>query len=299
MISIAMTTYNGEMFLREQLDSILAQTKTDFEIVICDDCSSDSTLKILAEYASKDSRFHIYENEKNLGYRKNFNKAVSLCKGEFIAFSDQDDIWLPHHLKTLKENIGESLVCGGATVRCLENGDALNMLSPTKQQAENLNSQVNRFIYQCYAFNLYQGASQMISKKAVEAYFPIEKDAYAHDWALATNAIAENKFTYVNEVITKWRKHSSQVTNKRDTREVRKKRLATFVLLLLKNNKRFAKTPIIVSILEKAAEFHTNTSILYRLKNLCHSWRISKIIYARNTFGTLKTVVGYFFTASL
>lgn len=299
MISIAMTTYNGEMYLREQLDSILTQTRTDFEIVVCDDCSRDSTPKILAEYAIKDSRFRIYENEKNLGYRKNFNKAVSLCKGDFIAFSDQDDVWLPHHLDTLINHIGENFVCGGATIRCLENGDLLNVLSPTKHQAKTLNSQVNRLVYQCYAFNLYQGASQMISRKAAELYFPIEKDAFAHDWALATNAIAENKFVYVNEVITKWRKHPSQVTNKRDSRKTRKERLATFVLLLLKNKKRIAKAPVIVAVLEKAAEFHTNTSILYRLKNLSHSWRISKIIYARDTFSTLKTVVGYFFTASL
>lgn len=55
-----MTTYNGAKHIREQLNSILAQTETDFEVVICDDASNDSTQKILAEYASKDSRFHIY-----------------------------------------------------------------------------------------------------------------------------------------------------------------------------------------------------------------------------------------------
>lgn len=294
-----MATYNGERYIRKQLDSILAQTEADFEVVICDDSSSDSTLRILAEYSAKDSRVHVYENVKNLGYRENFNKAVSLCKGEYIAFSDQDDIWLPHHLQTLKENIGDNYVCAGATVRCLENGDVLNVLSPNKYQIEKLNSQLNRFIYQCYAFNLYQGASQMICRKAVDLYFPISKDADAHDWALATNAIAENKFIFVNEVITKWRMHSSQVTNKRDCRYVRKKRLASFAQYLLKNNVRISGAEGVASILERAAEYHADPSIYCRLKHLSHSCRISKIIYGRGALGTLKTVVGYLFTASL
>lgn len=294
-----MTTYNGAKHIREQLDSILAQTETDFEVVICDDASNDSTQKILAEYASKDSRFHIYINEKNLGFRENFNKTVSLCKGEFIAFSDQDDIWLPHHLQVLKENIGINFVCSGRAVRCLDNGEVLNIFCPTNYQAENLTSQANRFIYQCHVFNMCQGASQMISRKAADLYFPIQKEEYIHDWTVTTNAIAENKFVYINEVITKWRKHSSQVTNKSDSREVRKKRHADFALYLLKNNKRISQDKNIAQILEKATQFHTNTSIFYRLKNLCHSWRISKIIYGREFFGTLKTVVGYFFTASL
>ena len=67
MISIAMVTYNGEKFLREQLDSILRQIYTDFELIICDDCSTDGTWEILTEYAKKDSRIQIYQNESNLG----------------------------------------------------------------------------------------------------------------------------------------------------------------------------------------------------------------------------------------
>ena len=79
MIGIAMTTYNGERFLREQIDSILNQTYTDFELIICDDVSSDSTVDILNEYAQKDSRIHIIQNEKNLGFLKNFEKAIRIC----------------------------------------------------------------------------------------------------------------------------------------------------------------------------------------------------------------------------
>jgi len=288
-----MTTYNGEKYIREQLDSILAQTEKDFEIVICDDASTDSTLLVLKEYEKKDNRFHIYENEKNLGYRENFNKAVSLCKGDFIAFSDQDDIWLPHHLQTLKENIGENFVCAGRAQRFFENDTLLNLFQPTNYQAENLISQIKRLIYQCYAFNMYQGASQMISKQAAETYFPIEKDEYAHDWASATNAIAENKFIYMNEIITKWRKHSVQVTSEHHSREVRKNRLREFVKYMFDNNKNLNED--VRAALEKALEFHSNSSISYRFSNISHAIKISKIIYG----SCVKQVLGYLFTASL
>ena len=299
MISIAMATYNGKTFIREQLDSILAQTEQDFEIVICDDASTDSTPQILDEYARKDSRIRVYKNEKNLGYRENFNKAVSLCKGDFVAFSDQDDLWFPNHLQALHDAIGDNLVCGGRTVRCREDGSTLKEYSPTPYQSNCLTSQKDRFIYQCYAFNLYQGASQLISREAAKRFFPIEPEEYAHDWSLAANAIAENRFVYTSEVVTKWRKHSSQVTHKRHSREVRKKRLAQFAVYMWTHNENFKKDKPISEVLNKAVEFHTNSDITYRIKNLAHAWRTSKIIYGRNFSGTLKTVLGYLFTASL
>jgi len=284
-----MAAYNGEKYIREQLDSILAQTEQDFEVVICDDLSTDSTLSILKEYEKKDGRFSIHKNEKNLGYRENFNKAVSLCKGDFIAFSDQDDIWLPHHLQILKENIGENFVCAGKAQRFFEKDVLLDLFQP----ANNLNSQIDRLIYQSYAFNMYQGASQMISRRAVETYFPIEKEEYAHDWATATVAIAENKFIYVNEIITKWRKHSAQVTSTHDSRMVRKNRLREFVKYVLDNNKNLNEE--VLAVLQKALEFHSNRSIFYRLSNINHAIKISKTIYG----SCVKQVLGYLLTASL
>jgi len=271
----------------------LAQTENDFEIVICDDASTDLTLSILKEYENKDSRFRIYENEKNLGYRENFNKAVSLCKGDFIAFSDQDDIWLPNHLQALKENIGENFVCAGRAQRFFENDVLLDLFQPTNYQAKYLTSQIERLIYQCYAFNMYQGASQMISRQAAETYFPIEKYEYAHDWTSATNAIAENKFIYINEIITKWRKHSVQVTNAHHSRKVRKNRLREFVKYMFDSNKNLNEE--VRAILQKALEFHSNSSIFYRLQNISHAIKIAKIIYGSCT----KQVIGYLFTASL
>lgn len=92
MISLAMPTYNGEKYLREQLDSIYNQTLVPDEVVVVDDCSTDGTPAILEEYKQKFG-LKYYVNEKNLGYNKNFEKAICLCSGDYIALSDQDDVW--------------------------------------------------------------------------------------------------------------------------------------------------------------------------------------------------------------
>ncbi len=105
LVSIAMTTYNGEKYLSAQLDSILNQTYKNLEIIICDDCSTDDTRQILTNYSKKDSRIKLFFNDKNLGYSKNFQKAISLCTGNFISLSDQDDIWIPEKISLGINNI--------------------------------------------------------------------------------------------------------------------------------------------------------------------------------------------------
>ncbi|MFT4918317.1 MAG: glycosyltransferase involved in cell wall biosynthesis, partial [Zhongshania aliphaticivorans] len=94
-ISVAMCTYNGERFLAEQLDSILNQTYKNIELVVVDDVSTDGTLRLLDEYAARDGRIRVIRNSENIGFVRNFEKAMGACSGEFIALADQDDIWFP------------------------------------------------------------------------------------------------------------------------------------------------------------------------------------------------------------
>lgn len=105
LVSIAMATYNGEKYLKEQLDSIYAQTYKNIEVIVCDDCSSDKTVEILDEYKEKYG-LKYYINEKNLGFKKNFEKAISLCSGDFIALADQDDIWIESKIEIFLKSKG-------------------------------------------------------------------------------------------------------------------------------------------------------------------------------------------------
>jgi glycosyltransferase involved in cell wall biosynthesis len=99
-ISIAMCTYNGARYLREFLDSILAQSLLPYEVVVCDDGSIDETLEILEGFREQAPFVvRIVRNSSNLGYSRNFAKAIDLCVGEIVALADQDDIWYPNKLK--------------------------------------------------------------------------------------------------------------------------------------------------------------------------------------------------------
>ncbi len=99
LVSVAIATYNGESFLAEQLDSLLSQSYTNIEIVISDDKSTDNTLSILDEYARKDARIIYSVNPSPRGFKNNFNRAISLCKGEIVFLCDQDDIWFENKIE--------------------------------------------------------------------------------------------------------------------------------------------------------------------------------------------------------
>jgi glycosyltransferase involved in cell wall biosynthesis len=103
-ISIALATYNGERFLREQLDSLARQSSLPYELVVSDDRSSDGTLGIVEAFA-REAPFPVrtHRSDENLGWQENFVRAALRCEGEWIAFCDQDDVWLPDKLKRVSE----------------------------------------------------------------------------------------------------------------------------------------------------------------------------------------------------
>jgi glycosyltransferase involved in cell wall biosynthesis len=106
-ISVAMATYNGEKYLRDQLNSLAKQSRPPYEVVVCDDGSTDMTTQILREFAATAPfSVNIYINDSNLGFADNFLKAAGLCQGDWIAFCDQDDVWMPNKLARVEETIG-------------------------------------------------------------------------------------------------------------------------------------------------------------------------------------------------
>lgn len=113
-VSIVMCTYNGEQFLREQLDSILAQTYPIHELIIQDDCSTDHTADIVREYARQYPFIRFYANISNLGFNRNFQDALSKAEGDYIAIADQDDIWYEEKIAAQMEAIGDNDLCVSA-----------------------------------------------------------------------------------------------------------------------------------------------------------------------------------------
>lgn len=98
-ISMGMPVYNGEDYIKDALDSLLAQTLTDFELIISDNASTDGTEAICREYAAKDSRIRYYRNVENLGAAENYNIVLRLARAKYFKWVAHDDIWMPEFLE--------------------------------------------------------------------------------------------------------------------------------------------------------------------------------------------------------
>lgn len=206
MISIAMATYNGEKFLREQLDSILAQTIQDFELIVCDDCSTDSTARILREYERNDSRIKVFVNEKNLGFKKNFEKAIGLCSGDYIALSDQDDIWLPEHLENLLNNIeGNSMSVANANLIDANGNEFSDVNLMQYEKFERIYPSPEIMYGLMFYKNPFFGSNSMYRKEVFDKALPMPDGIAYHDVWFSICSACFGGIAYIDIPVTKHR----------------------------------------------------------------------------------------------
>jgi glycosyltransferase involved in cell wall biosynthesis len=142
LISVCIPVYNGDNYIRESIDSILNQTERNFELLVVDNCSTDQTLSIVAEY--KDPRIRVFVNEWNLGADANFNRCIELAKGEFIVLMPHDDVLMPTMLETFSKplisdpEVGLAyssyyVIDGRGKKLCLSSGDAEDKVMTGKE----------------------------------------------------------------------------------------------------------------------------------------------------------------------
>jgi glycosyltransferase involved in cell wall biosynthesis len=205
LVSIAMATCNGEKFLSRQLDSIFSQTYRPLEVVAVDDCSDDETLKILEQYQRRYG-LRIVRNSTRLGFIKNFEKAISLCSGEYIAPSAQDDIWLPHKITTLVSSIGtSSLIC--TDVSLIDEHDNVIVYSIRKSLHIPVPQIKNQFTTLAF-LGYVRGCTSMFHRSLIRHAIPIPEAAIGHDWWLGICATRMCGITYLSERLTLYRRHS-------------------------------------------------------------------------------------------
>lgn len=131
-VSIGLPVYNGQEYLGETLDSLLAQTFSDFELIICDNASEDATQEICETYARQDDRIRYYRNEQNLGAAKNYNKTFQLAVGEYFRWNSYDDTCAPHYLERSVHELDHEpgvIVCYSRTLLIDGKGDVLEYYS--------------------------------------------------------------------------------------------------------------------------------------------------------------------------
>ena len=211
-ISVAMATYNGAKFISQQIDSILNQTIEISELVICDDCSKDDTRRILQEYVDKDSRIRIHFNEQNLGFKKNFEEAIKFCTSEYIALSDQDDIWIPEHLELLKKTYEENncvLTCGNSFAADDDCRPTGFMSKPKTYYLSD--DEDEQFLQVLYSIPI-QGCTAFFKRELLKDYIPIPDTQQFHDQWLALVAITKGKIVFLKEGLLYYRTHLNNVT---------------------------------------------------------------------------------------
>jgi glycosyltransferase involved in cell wall biosynthesis len=209
LVSIAMCTYNGERFLQEQLDSILNQSYTNLEIIICDDCSKDNTINIIKKYQKIDHRIILCQNKTNLGFSKNFEKAISLCKGEFIALCDQDDIWKLNKIEKFIAEIGSNVLIYSDAILIDEiSNETGKELIRTKQNL--CKGQCNIALL---LTNFVSGNTMMFSSALKKNILPFSQYMRYHDIEIAFIAATIGNITYSYEAMTYYRRYNNQITH--------------------------------------------------------------------------------------
>ena len=200
-----MCTYNGEKYLALQLQSILDQTYKNLEIIIVDDQSKDNSFAIATEYAAKDNRIKCYLNNINLGYNKNFEKAIGLATGEYIAVSDQDDIWQLNKIEHLLANIGQNWLI-------FSNSALINNVGEVQQKKLLNNFKFgNRDFRGILLTNFVTGHTTIMSRDFLTYILPFPATGY-YDWWMGFVALYHHKLIYLNETLTMYRLHDRSVT---------------------------------------------------------------------------------------
>lgn len=199
-----MTTYNGGPFLKKQLDSILKQTIQVSEIIVCDDGSSDGTLQILEEY-TRFTNLRYFVNQENIGFVKNFEKALSLCSGEYIVLADQDDIWYHDKVEVLLDSIGDNLLIH-SDCDLINDEDEILLKNFKGEIITHKNAE--DFLFN----NVVTGCTAMIHRDLLLNTIPFPAGISYHDWYLAIKAAYLGKITYSSKSLTGYRQHNNQDT---------------------------------------------------------------------------------------
>lgn len=206
-ISIVLCTYNGEAYLEEQLQSLLGQTHPFAELIVQDDHSTDRTPQIVKRFQREhsDRLIRFYTNPMQMGYNRNFASAMQKAAGEYIAFCDQDDIWMPHKLEVLAREIGDAALIFHNSQLTDNQGRDLGLLHTRPLPA--LTPPLGAMLYpRAYGHQI------MVRRRAVEGVKEFDDLEASYDYLTSALAGTCGAIAYTPEVLVKWRRHADAAT---------------------------------------------------------------------------------------
>ncbi len=204
-MSVVLGTYNGGVYLEEQLASLFAQTYPNIEIIAVDDGSTDDTVRILREHAGRHPAMKVFVNERNLGFIKNFEKGCSLSGGELIALCDQDDWWHTEKVEKMAAAIGDQPMIYCDSELCDEN---LGYLGKNISDIVHFES-----FYDCRqlcVFSRMYGHATLIRRSLFNQASPFLEEV-PHDGWLAYHATLYGGVKYLPEALVKYRQHEGNI----------------------------------------------------------------------------------------
>ena len=224
-VDVLLATYNGEKYLKEQIDSILEQTYSDFRLLISDDGSTDDTRKILEEYKNKDSRIQVFFQESNLGVVKNFEFLLKKVESAYYMFSDQDDIWKAEKIeKSLNkiENDNCDLVYSDLEVV----DEKLNVTYESYWKLKGIYNKIKKYnnFESLYLNNFVTGCTIISKKELIDTYLPLPNTSkyVLHDYWISLILSQNGKIDYIEEPLIKYRQHkNNKVGSKKKSNELR------------------------------------------------------------------------------
>jgi glycosyltransferase involved in cell wall biosynthesis len=201
-LSICLAAYNGENYIRQQIDSIVMQLEEGDEFLVADDGSSDSTILIIHNYKQYISR--LFEGRVG-GVNRNFERMILCSRNEAIVLVDQDDIWLPNRLKLIRDGIQtHSLI--------ITNGEVVD------ENLQSIGKSVFEFVGRQQGFfknlikNSYVGCCLAFRKDLIIPALPFSDDLHAHDWLIGLLGELDGRVLDIKEKTILYRRHKSNLT---------------------------------------------------------------------------------------
>ena len=213
-ISICMATYNGQEYLKKQIDSIFAQSNQDWQLLIRDDGSCDNTISIIEDYMARfpDKIKLITGKECHLGASLNFGQLLEYTDTQYIMFSDQDDIWLPNKIeltlnvmKATEQLYPDKPVLVHTDLRVIDSDS--RTIADSIWSYQKLFPEIGNSLNKITAQNVVTGCAMMINRKARAVSIPIPGEAIMHDWWIAIKVAKHGKIAYVSTPSILYRQH--------------------------------------------------------------------------------------------
>lgn len=219
MISVAMTTYNGEKYIVKQLESLMNQTRKADEIIIVDDVSKDNTVALVEQFIDVHqlSHWHLYVNEQNLGYKKNFYKSISLTHGDLVFLCDQDDLWEPEKLELIETVFEENptVLAVNTTFTIVDAKDQPQRYQCRRGSYNNdlirghcAPGKLQKINYDIIMkYNISPGCTMAFRECIKDIYLKNSLSRLPHDWELNIIAAGYDGLYFLNQPLIRYRIH--------------------------------------------------------------------------------------------